>query len=171
MTGAALILSAPRSPGDHVPTSVLAMPRRTKASHRVWPGKDVPVERGVCRWCGADILRADGSVNRRKTFCDQRCVKEYLIRADPKVWRRTVYNRDMGICRGCGEVFDYYSDDGWQADHILPLFVAHARGDWTAWDPDNGQVLCDGCHKDKTQADFRLYGYPPRWPEQFKAAA
>ncbi len=140
-----------------------------KVDHRIWPGKLLPSVRGQCRWCGTTIYRQDGSINRRKTFCDQKCVKEYLIRVDPKLWRQRVYHNSMGICAGCGEIFDDYGDDGWQADHIVPLFYAHAIGDWTAWDPENGALLCVPCHKDKTKADFQRYGYPPRFPRQFMA--
>ena len=143
-----------------------------KPDHRIWPGKLLPIERGTCRWCGATILRADGSVNRRRTFCDTKCVKEYLLRVDPKLWRKRVYDDSMGICAGCGQVFDFYEDGGWQADHKVPLFHAYAVGDWTAWDPSNGQLLCTApCPQEKSASDFKLYGYPERWPKNFKKAA
>ncbi|AXQ69694.1 HNH endonuclease [Caulobacter phage CcrSC] len=114
----------------------------------------------MCRWCGAVILRADGSVNKRKQFCDRHCVHEFLLRTDPTRWRKNTYKESMGICHRCSEVFDYYEDDGWEADHIVPLYHAHRIGDWTAWDPENLQLLCIPCHKDKTQEDYATYGRP-----------
>jgi 5-methylcytosine-specific restriction endonuclease McrA len=96
-------------------------------------------------------------VNRRRTFCDWRCVDEYLLRVEPKRMRFFVYRRDMGICQGCGEVFDEFTDGGWEADHIIPLWFAHATGDWTAWDPENLRLLCVPCHKVKTANDRKKY--------------
>lgn len=86
------------------------------------------------------------------------CRREFDLRADPKLMRRFVYNRDMGICQECGAVFDYPTDDGWEADHIKPLFLAWGPDgvDWTFWDPENLQLLCaDPCHKAKTRKDLR----------------
>lgn len=99
-------------------------------------------------------------MNVRKQFCDRHCVNEFLLRIEPKRWRKNTYKRDMGICQGCNLVFDYYEDDGWQADHIVPLYHASRIGDWTAWDPENLQLLCEDCHKDKTQEDYATYGRP-----------
>lgn len=70
--------------------------------------------------------------------------------------RRHVYQRDMGICQECRRVFDFYEDEGWEADHIKPLW--EANGDWSYWAPENVQMLCaDPCHKAKTRIDLRKY--------------
>lgn len=129
--------------------------------HRTYPLKLRPKEPGRCHWCGSLILNAKGLINLRRNWCNQVCVQNYLLRADPKVWRRHIYKRDMGICQGpgCGLVFDFYEDGGWEADHIIPLWTA--GGDLTLWDPGNGQLLCKDCHKDKSKADYARYGRPP----------
>ena len=129
--------------------------------HRTFPLKLLPKEPGRCHWCGVLIVNARGLINTRKNWCSKSCVTHYLMHADPKEWRREVYKRSMGICQadGCGLVFDFYSDAGWQADHILPLYMAGS--DLSAWSPDNGQLLCTDCHKDKTRADYALYGPAP----------
>ena len=88
-----------------------------------------------------------------------KCVDQYLLRTDPKLMRQHVYRRDMGICQGCGLVFDHPWDDGWEADHIVPLWVAHLSGDWTAWDPENVRLLCVPCHKVKTRNDRLRYAH------------
>lgn len=146
------------------------MTRRLPKSydHRTYPLKLMPKEKGRCHWCGVLILTAKGLINMRRNWCNQKCVNDYLLRADPTVWRRHVYKRDMGICQGegCGLVFDFYEDDGWQADHIIPLYAA--TGDLTCWDPSNGQVLCTDCHKAKTASDFKRYGRPA--PKHVRAA-
>lgn len=130
--------------------------------HRTYPLKLVPKEPGRCHWCGSLILNAKGLINVRRNWCNKVCVREYLLRADPREWRRHIYKRDMGICQGpnCGQVFDFYEDGGWEADHIIPLYMSGGT-DLSLWDPSNGQLLCKDCHKDKTRADYARYGPPP----------
>lgn len=126
------------------------------ADHRVWPGKLFPSAPGDCRWCGTTLLKSDGSVNRRRRFCNIDCRREYELRCDPKKMRRFIYYRDMGMCKSCGEIYNEFSDDGWECDHVKPLWAAN--GDWTYWDPDNCRLLCrDPCHKRKTRSDMRHY--------------
>jgi 5-methylcytosine-specific restriction endonuclease McrA len=57
-----------------------------------------------------------------------------------------VWNRDQGTCAGCGKN-SWTWDDSWQVDHRKPLFEAT---DLTYWHPDNLQILCIECHKEKT---------------------
>lgn len=133
--------------------------RPNDRSHREWPGKFMVYPRGECRWCGRPLLRANGMPSR-KSYCNRACRKEYDLRADPRLMRRYVYHRDMGICQACGAVYDFYEDDGWEADHIRPLWAAqtHDGIDWSFWDPDNVQLLCkDPCHKAKTRVDLRKF--------------
>ena len=133
----------------------------TSYDHRTFPLKFIAKEPGRCHWCGSLILNAKGLINLRKHWCNNKCVQAYLLHADHKVWRRHIYKRDMGICQGpgCGLVFDFYEDSGWEADHIIPLYAA--GGDLTCWGPANGQLLCRECHKDKSRADYVKYGRPP----------
>ncbi|AFU86898.1 hypothetical protein Ccr32_gp066 [Caulobacter phage Ccr32] len=128
------------------------------ATHRTYPGKLIAPAPGHCRWCTGPILKPDGSINRRKTFCSQVCVSHYLLRADPAEMRRHVFFRDQGVCAACKKRWLYLDDSGWQADHIEPLFLAF--GDLAYWEPENVQVLCtDPCHKQKSADDMRKYGF------------
>lgn len=154
---AKFIVSGPGSvpaPGDAAPR-LKAWWSSEERQHREWPGKYLHSPRGMCRWCGTTILRQDGRVNLRRSFCGRHCIDAYRLRADPRVMRRFIYHRDLGICQVCREVFDHFEDDGWQADHINPLWAAN--GDWTFWDPENLQLLCEPCHQEKTKHDLRRW--------------
>lgn len=71
--------------------------------------------------------------------------------------RQHVFFRDQGECAYCGTVWKYMSD-AWEADHIIPLFMAF--GDWSFWEPENVQILCkDPCHKEKSKSDMAKYGF------------
>lgn len=125
------------------------------SNYRVYPSRIIKPPRGICRWCGITILKEDGSVNRRKTFCTQVCVTYYLVRADPSKMREFVFFRDRGKCARCG--FQHLFLQGeWEADHVLPLMIAF--GDPSYWEPDNVVLLCTTpCHKDKSAEDRRKY--------------
>ena len=56
-------------------------------------------EEGLCRWCGLDVHRLS---KRRRTFCSDECVHEFLLRSDPGYARKQTYKRDKGICQECG---------------------------------------------------------------------
>ena len=49
-----------------------------------------PTGRALCRWCKTNEVRG-----RRKTFCSQACVDEYLVRVDPQYARAKVRERDQ----------------------------------------------------------------------------
>lgn len=55
-----------------------------------------PPQKGVCRWCGGKVGRG------RRTWCSQKCVDDYRIRAEPSYASHLVGKRDGGICRACG---------------------------------------------------------------------
>ena len=63
--------------------------------------------------------------------------------SDPrhKAWRLAVLTRDAWTCRQCGA-------GARTADHVIPVAEGGAEHD-----VDNGQALCDRCHKAKTQAE------------------
>lgn len=69
--------------------------------------------------------------------------------------RQHVFFRDQGYCAACGKKHPYNNND-WQADHILPLFMAF--GDPAFWEPENVVILCLECHKHKSNADRIKYG-------------
>ena len=129
--------------------------------------------RGVCRWCGEEILfetgDKQGSVNRRRRW-HQACVDIYNA-SDPQEARRRMRKRDRGRCATCH--VDTYKvrrelrkigrgrtrairDRGykprqsfWELDHIVPLI------DGGSHDDENLQTLCIPCHTAKTAEEAR----------------
>ena len=51
---------------------------------------------GTCRWCHAAVHPP------RRTFCNDSCVHEYLIRSNNQYMRKSIWERDRGVCAGCG---------------------------------------------------------------------
>ena len=52
--------------------------------------------KGHCRWCGVPVT------GRRRTWCSDACVAEYMLRASPARLRQALYRRDQGVCAICG---------------------------------------------------------------------
>ncbi|MEE9367190.1 MAG: HNH endonuclease signature motif containing protein [Dehalococcoidales bacterium] len=77
----------------------------------------------MCRWCGG------GLSGRRRSWCSDECVAEYLVRADPAYARARVSERDHGVCALCGrdtarlQQFWYkgkhYLHRLWKKDHVM----------------------------------------------------
>ena len=65
-----------------------------------------------------------------------------MDRAAHARWARQVLTRDGHTCRHCGQ-------PATEADHIVNRAIAPEL----ALDVDNGQALCAGCHRAKTQAE------------------
>jgi 5-methylcytosine-specific restriction endonuclease McrA len=103
--------------------------------------------KGQCRYCGKQILREDGTVNRRSTW-HQECFKEYQVIYWPKETRKAVWKRDRGLCAGCGTKCHIRN---WDLDHRQPLIEAKGRIEF--WLLPNLQTLCPECHKKKTGAE------------------
>lgn len=92
--------------------------------------------------------------------------------------KRTIYDRDEGICQQCGKETKYgggyrtpFSDglDPCQVDHIIP----RCRGGQN--DQDNLQVLCQPCNSqkgNKTPEEYEIYIEEVRkfWERQRGAA-
>lgn len=75
---------------------------------------------GLCRWCGLDVKRLS---TKRRTFCSDECVHEFLLRSDAGYARKEVYKRDKGVCSQCG-----LNCSKWYADfkrwlRMMPLSV------------------------------------------------
>lgn len=69
-------------------------------------------------------------------------------------WRKKVFERDNYTCVKCGKIGDYLN-----ADHIKRFAEYHEL----RFDINNGQTLCEDCHKIKTIIEGKLY-----WKNQFK---
>lgn len=138
------------------------MPRHPKRSkclvkknYRQYPG---PIFRGVCKglccWCGTWITKDDGTVNTRKSWHSS-CVKQFKIRAWPKVTRRYIFDRDCGKCALCGKVHTDLRSEDWELEHEKPL--ALANGDRSYWEPFNLRVYCKKpCHSEKSKRDRKM---------------
>jgi 5-methylcytosine-specific restriction endonuclease McrA len=121
-----------------------------------------PNGRYLCRWCNLEVPK------RRLTFCSDWCVEEWRLRSDPGHLRERVFERDRGICAGCGidciaqlthikrlrgtargKAIIEWGLRGrktlWDADHILP--VAEGGGEC---DLSNMRTLCLKCHRGRT---------------------
>jgi hypothetical protein len=72
---------------------LLCDPYRRKARERIERGPD---GRARCVWCGGELPR------RKKKYCCEKCADETLIRKVPGYARALVFERDNGICEGCG---------------------------------------------------------------------
>ena len=72
--------------------------------------------------------------------------------------RRSALERDNYQCRQCGR------GGRMEVDHVQPL---HLGGPW--YDLANLQSLCYGCHKLKTQGEFKVRpdrpGYRAKWAQ------
>lgn len=125
-----------------------------------------PEGRPLCRWCGLEVPA------RRRTFCSAWCVEQWRLRTDPSYLRERVFERDRGICAGCGTdtvaAWNHLKRQRgarrtlllrewglktvsrrslWDADHIVP--VAEGGGEC---DLDNLRTLCLRCHRQATAA-------------------
>ena len=52
--------------------------------------------KGQCRWCGEQVTPP------RRSWCGDSCVQAYLAVSDPKTLRKSVLDRDAGVCGLCG---------------------------------------------------------------------
>ncbi|MGE5646646.1 MAG: HNH endonuclease [Acidobacteriota bacterium] len=125
-----------------------------------------PNGRNLCRWCNLEVPKG------RVTFCSDFCVHEWRLRTDPGYLRECVFERDRGVCAGCGidTVAEFahmrrlrgaarlarYLSWGlrpgsrkslWDADHIVPVVEGGGECDLA-----NLRTLCLRCHKKETAA-------------------
>lgn len=122
---------------------------------------------GKCA-CGCDALLSGRRTRWATNECQRNAVEQFrLLKGDGQTIRRLVWERDKGVCRGCGleclggrpftpEHLALQKDarrgkrslDTWEADHIIPV----ERGG-AACGLDNIQTLCVRCHRQKTAAE------------------
>src|SRR5579875_955546 len=70
-----------------------AMPGGRAERHSLSKGSN---GRCLCRWCELEVPPG------RMTFCSEWCVEEWKLRSDPGHLRQRVFERDRGVCCGCG---------------------------------------------------------------------
>ena len=127
-----------------------------------------PVPPYHCRWCGK---RVEG---KRRNWCGQDCIDEYMIRASPRYASHKVKARDKGVCALCGRdtslmrklTLEYRRtlrdlgfprcDCGpylkghvhrfWAADHIVPVCLGGGVAGL-----DGLRTLCLPCHNEETR--------------------
>lgn len=88
-----------------------------------------------CRVC-ATLLD-----DRRKTFCDPRCLRDFYMQTDWRRVRRVVFERDGGQCMKCGKKV---TKDEFHVDHIVPISKGGAE-----WDLSNLELSCPKCNIQK----------------------
>jgi 5-methylcytosine-specific restriction enzyme A len=136
-----------------------------------------PNGRPLCRWCSLEVPP------RRFTFCSDWCVHEWKLRTDPGYVREKVFERDRGVCAGCGvDARAAFIDlkraraahrlrllerwglkrlnrkTLWDADHIVPVIEGGGECDLA-----NIRTLCLICHRQETaKLRERLKAIQPR---------
>ena len=136
-----------------------------------------PHGRPLCRWCNLEVPP------RRFTFCSDWCVHEWKLRTDPGYLREKVFERDRGVCAGCGadtraalidlkrartthrlRLLEKWGlkrlnrKTLWDADHIVPVIEGGGECDLA-----NIRTLCLICHRQETaKLRQRLKAVPPR---------
>ena len=119
---------------------------------------------GYCRWCGEDLGKRlpSGEPDPRLRW-HAKCV-EARFSYTPGAQRTRVWDRELGVCQGCGRFVprrtarrpgeierlpwvrphDTTHYRRWAVDHIVPLWAGGVNED------ENLQLLCVPCHKVKT---------------------
>lgn len=128
--------------------------------------------RRLCRVCRSVLT------GRKTSFCDDACVREYLLLTDAGFQRAAVQKRDAGVCAACGcdtekmrrisriiegkrhglilhpvwKAQGFVKEHLWEMDHIRE--VNEGGGN----ELENLQTLCLPCHTKKTAAYNRTRG-------------
>jgi len=112
----------------------------------------------LCRNCHGPI-----PANRmHRHNCCRACSREWRGKTSPSWMRYLVWERDQGICSGCGQnciAGEFYRDgsprenrahgtgDLWQADHIVPVVEGGGECGLARF-----RTLCTACHRAETAA-------------------
>jgi len=80
-----------------------------------------PNGRPFCRWCGVEVP------GLRRSWCSDKCVDEYSIRANGNVMRRKLFERDRGICVACGFRAEAFNQ------HLHSWYLERYPDGYTCW--------------------------------------
>ncbi len=102
--------------------------------------------RCLCRWCNLEVPKS------RLTFCSDWCVEEWKLRTNPGYLREKVFERDKGVCAGCGidcvvEWRRMKRLRGASRERALADWNLNRRGAWvrrSLWDADHVSPVCEG---------------------------
>jgi 5-methylcytosine-specific restriction endonuclease McrA len=99
-----------------------------------------------CPICGKNREDFDTRHKSRSTCCSIDCTSKWQGRFHTwqGIWFR-IFKERNGICASCGVV----CKDPWTLDHIHPIALGGEM-----WDPENLQILCEKCNKEKTARDL-----------------
>lgn len=107
--------------------------------------------KGTCRWCGQTVMAPARNWHPE-------CAAAYSLAINSGSQRATVWQRDKGVCKGCGGTHQQ-----WQADHIVPLhsITPSQLEDYPNclrfWSIENLQTLCTNpCHNAKSAAEATI---------------
>lgn len=89
----------------------------------------------LCRVCGKTLY------GKKRTFCGQRCLRDFFMLTDWQRVRRVIWERDGGVCMKCGKKLDKRN---FHVDHIIPLAKGGAE-----WDLNNLELSCPECNLTK----------------------
>jgi 5-methylcytosine-specific restriction endonuclease McrA len=103
---------------------------------------------GICRWCNEPVTKMLKNGKTSKATWHSHCVALYKFYHWPSYTRKTVWRRDKGKCAECGCQCKRKGLEGWDMDHIVPLYLAAGNKDY--WELSNLQTLCKPCHKLKS---------------------
>lgn len=104
-----------------------------------------------------------GALPKGKRYnCSKKCSEHWMLRTSPSFVRFKVWERDKGVCAGCGSDTvktapphrngtsrrnsPRGTGDLWQADHIKPVIEGGGECDLS-----NFRTLCIPCHKKVTK--------------------
>lgn len=138
--------------------------------------------------CGCGRKPPTGRHRYASSLCQQEVLRRFKVLKGDGLWiRQLVWERDKGVCRGCGLVCVggaptskehralqleeigrsrkrqpgvlYVQLDQWHADHIVPV----ERGGG-ACELDGYQTLCVECHRQKSSAEASARTTTPAHP-------
>jgi 5-methylcytosine-specific restriction endonuclease McrA len=105
-------------------------PRTFRKSAEKYPSRKYN-GKNYCRYCGRELA------GRKTSFCNYRCIADFLIHTDSTQFRNYIIARDAGICQLCGF--------GCAHNGIVHHIVSIANGG-SEFDERNAILVCKQHH-------------------------